>query len=142
MIPTYVTPYNGGELRIGWASWDGGRYKERSIKWAYPDKSGKVSRGAPEVPIEVLAEMFLVAYNQGEFNTTLTSSIQKPVPVLTPVAEMRKDALLAEREKLSSYMMIMQKLMVDLPWIDWKEAYNAINMRRASIDAALRPYNL
>jgi len=46
-----------GEVRIGWASWDKGDHKSASVKWAYPDTNGKVSRGSPEVPIDVLVEM-------------------------------------------------------------------------------------
>lgn len=46
-----------GELRIGWASWDGGDHQSGSVKWAYKDISGKISRGAPEVPIDVLTAM-------------------------------------------------------------------------------------
>jgi hypothetical protein len=69
MIPTYVEPHpDKGELRIGWASWDEGAYRNRSIKWAYPDSSGKISRGSPELPFHVLADMVILALRQGEFS--------------------------------------------------------------------------
>jgi hypothetical protein len=48
MVPTFSQPYGLGDLRIGIASWDQGDFKSRSIKYAYRDKSGKVSRGCPE----------------------------------------------------------------------------------------------
>lgn len=135
MIPTYVTPYNGGELRIGWASWDHGRYKERSIKWAYPDKSGKISRGAPELPFDVLASMFMLAYSQGELENTLNNGVVEPFP--TPAAGMRKDILREERKRLSFNLLILQRLMVDLPWVDWKEAYSTVEARWNEVNAAL-----
>jgi hypothetical protein len=69
MVPTYIEPYergeDRGELRIGWASWDK-NFRDRSIKWAYRDSSGKISRGCPELPFDVLVEMVLLAQRQGE----------------------------------------------------------------------------
>lgn len=55
------TPYTDkwgteGEIRLGYSSWDEDRVSS-SIKWAYRDRSGKISRGAPEVPIDVLFEL-------------------------------------------------------------------------------------
>ncbi len=68
MVPTYVETHpEKGELRIGWASWDQG-YKSRSVKWAYPDGSGKISRGAPELPFNILVDMVLLAHRQGELS--------------------------------------------------------------------------
>ena len=55
-----------GDLRIGIASWDAGDFKSRSIKYAYRDQSGKVSRGCPELPFDVLVEMTIVALKQKE----------------------------------------------------------------------------
>ena len=46
-----------GEIRVGWASWDSGDHQSGSVKWAYEDKTGKISRGSPEVPIDVLVAM-------------------------------------------------------------------------------------
>ena len=68
MIPTLILPYKNGDLRIGWASWDHGDYKARSIKWAYKDKSGKISRGAPEIPFDILVDMVTFAADQGELD--------------------------------------------------------------------------
>lgn len=69
MVPTHVAPYRDGELRIGWASWDHGSYTNRSIKWAYRDASGKISRGCPELPFDILVDMIIHAYKQGELST-------------------------------------------------------------------------
>lgn len=71
MTPTYTKPYKDGDLRIGWASWDRDketkkmRYKSRSIKYAYL-KDGKISRGAPELPFDILLDMVVLAAEQGE----------------------------------------------------------------------------
>ena len=92
MIPTYVIPYqNGdtkGELRIGWASWDSGNYRSRSIKWAYQDKSGKISRGSPEIPFDILLDMVVLAAAQGELDAVLNppdlgANERKPVKEMT-----------------------------------------------------------
>jgi hypothetical protein len=67
MIPTHIEQYNDdAELRIGWSSWDKGAFKERSIKLAYRDASGKISRGCPEVRFDVLVDMVILARRQGE----------------------------------------------------------------------------
>lgn len=66
MIPTFKKTYRDGELRIGWASWDEGSYTSRSIKYAYPDASGKISRGSPELPFNVLVDMTITALEEGE----------------------------------------------------------------------------
>jgi len=55
-----------GEIRIGWPSWDKGEHRSKSIKWAYRDESGKISRGSPEVPFDVLVEMVVYAMEKGE----------------------------------------------------------------------------
>jgi hypothetical protein len=68
MVPTFSQSYGAGDLRIGIASWDKGDFKSRSIKYAYPDKSGKVSRGCPELPFDVLVEMIILAHKQKELS--------------------------------------------------------------------------
>lgn len=65
MITTAKKQYRSGELRVGWASWDDGSLTERSIKYAYPDASGKISRGSPEIPIDMLADLVAYAHEQG-----------------------------------------------------------------------------
>jgi len=72
MIPTHTEPYQDGELlgelRVGWASWDDGHYQARSIKWAYPNASGKISRGCPELPFYILVDMVIAAKRLGELS--------------------------------------------------------------------------
>jgi len=82
MIPIMKKDYEdedgiAGEIRIGWASWDEGQYKAKSIKWAYKDKTGKISRGSPEVPFDVLVEMVLFALKNGELRKEQVTDLQK-----------------------------------------------------------------
>ncbi len=79
MVPTFVTPYHDGELRIGWASWDHGSYKNRSIKYAYKDKSGKVSRGCPELPFDILVDMVVLARSEGELPPDLVERLRDAI---------------------------------------------------------------
>lgn len=73
MIPTAKKGYTDklgtdGELRVGWASWDEGAFEKRSIKWAYKGRDGRVARTSPELPVDVLVEMALFAYEQRELS--------------------------------------------------------------------------
>ncbi len=77
MIPTHIEPYRDGELRIGWASWDKGRFEERSIKYAYRDDSGKISRGCPELPFDILVDMVAAALRQGELSLEEITQIRE-----------------------------------------------------------------
>ncbi len=81
MIPTYVEPHpEDGELRIGWASWDDD-YTHRSVKWAYRDSSGKISRGSPEVPFNILVDMVLLAHKQGELSSEEVERLRQTLAI-------------------------------------------------------------
>ena len=56
-----------GEIRVGWASWDNGEQQSGSVKWAYPDKNGKISRGSPEVSPDVLVAMVKMVIENESF---------------------------------------------------------------------------
>ena len=77
MIPTCQKPYRDGDLRIGWASWDKDPitkrhlYKNRSVKYSYPGRNGNISRGAPEIPFDILLDMVAFAAAQGELDGDL-----------------------------------------------------------------------
>jgi hypothetical protein len=130
MIPTHVIPYRDGELRIGWASWDDGTFQDRSIKYAYPDKSGKISRGCPELPFDILIDMLMLAYSQGEL-ANLQSSAKDP----TDIGQMTPVELDEERKKLTIGLMTLQKLMMDFPWVSWKNVYDALGARQDQVKA-------
>ena len=57
-------PPDWREIRIGIASWDKGDRSAWSIKFAWPDTRGRVSRGG-EIPIDALPEMFAFAVREG-----------------------------------------------------------------------------
>jgi hypothetical protein len=76
MIPTFTKAYREGDLRIGWASWDDGNYQSRSIKYAYPDSSGKISRGCPELPFDILVDMVILAHQKGELSSKEVARIR------------------------------------------------------------------
>jgi hypothetical protein len=76
MVPTHIVPYKNGDLRVGWASWDDGSYQDRSIKYAYRDASGKISRGCPELPFDILVDMVVHAYQQGELSVDEVSRLR------------------------------------------------------------------
>jgi hypothetical protein len=84
MITTYKEEYGpsqynntGEQLRIGWASWDDNTFQYRSIKYVYLDTSGKISRGCPELPFDILVDMVIAANQQGELSEGDIEKIKK-----------------------------------------------------------------
>lgn len=126
MIPTRVFPYThgtvSGEIRIGWASWDDGSYTDRSIKWAYPDASGKVSRGAPELPFDILIDMVDIAMTEGE----LTPFLPALSGQLKDLTKATKQELRDEKKALSAIIGRLMLLMRDVPWANWQPVYDKI----------------
>ena len=64
----YKEPVRGSkdcELRIGIASWDDGSETEKSIKFAWRDKNGRIARGG-EFPIDALPQALAFAIKMGE----------------------------------------------------------------------------
>jgi hypothetical protein len=134
VIPTYKIPYRDGELRIGWASWDDGSYTARSIKYAYPDGSGKISRGSPEIPFDILVDMCLLAAEQKELGDLWKPS-RTPKPA--SLAEATKQELLDEKKRLTIVLMRLQQLAVDVPWVDWASVYDPIGSRLEGIKSKI-----
>jgi hypothetical protein len=54
----------GCEFRLGFASWDKGKQTERSVKFAWLDKNGRVARGG-EFPVEALPQALDFAIRKG-----------------------------------------------------------------------------
>ena len=137
MIPTYVQPYRHGELRIGWASWDNGTFSHRSIKWAYQDASGKISRGSPEIPFDILIDMVDLAYQHNE----ISPHLPPPSGIVHDVTKLTKSQLVEERKVIAAHLGSVQRLIAALPWVDWEKAYNAIGARYEAVKAEinLRP---
>jgi hypothetical protein len=130
MITTYKETYRNGELRIGWASWDKGQYKERSIKFAYRDTSGKISRGSPELPFDVLIDMLVLAAEQNE----LDQAIPKPrAQKLADINTLSFADLKTERASLSITLTQLQKMVSDHPWANWHPIYDQIGKRLETV---------
>ena len=134
MIPTYKIPYRDGELRIGWASWDDGSYTARSIKYAYPDGSGKISRGSPEIPFDILVDMCMLAADQKELHDIFEPGRRsKP----TALSEATEQELQDEKKCLTVALMRLQQLAIDVPWADWASVYDPIGSRLESVKSRI-----
>ena len=131
MITTTKTPYKDGDLRIGWASWDDGSMTDRSIKYAYKDVSGKISRGAPELPLDILIDMVVYAYSENELRFESARCDQLNIDTAT------KQELLEEKKLLASSLMILSKMNMVLPWAEFKDPYDQIGTRYEKIKAKL-----
>lgn len=133
MIPTHVFPYRHGELRIGWASWDDGSYTARSIKWAYRDASGKISRGSPELPFDILLDMIDLATLQGELKPHISSQPRAP----RDLQKATKAELLDERKSLAARLASLQVMISEVPWADWQPIYDQLGARYDAIKAEI-----
>lgn len=126
MITTYKVPYRDGELRIGWASWDDGKYESRSIKYAYRDSSGKISRGSPELPFDVLVDMLLLAEDQGELGAIMPESAARDV---RDVSQLSLAELRDERTTLSVALGRLQVLTSQIRWAHWQPIHDQLGTR-------------
>lgn len=120
MIVTQKTPYRDGELRLGWASWDDGSLTARSIKYAYRDGSGKISRGAPEIPLDVLVDMLRYAAEQGELSF---------VPKAATRGHQTARQVLAERNGLATVHALLVQLRAELSWLDLEAVIRQVEAR-------------
>jgi len=133
MITTHKVPYRNGELRIGWASWDDGSLTSRSIKYAYPDTSGKISRGSPELPFDILIDMLVLAADQREIDQALTiPGSGSPADAST----MSTVDLNEEKKLLSTSLLRLQQLVASVPWASWK-VYDQIGKRLEAVRAEI-----
>ena len=126
MIPTHIVPYRDGELRIGWASWDDGKYEARSIKYAYPDSSGKISRGSPELSFDVLVDMLLLAAEQRELAEIVPKAV---VDDPSDISQVSLAELEDEKRTLSVVLTRLQPLVSEIRWANWKPVYDQIGAR-------------
>jgi hypothetical protein len=133
MITTHKFPYRNGELRIGWASWDDGSLTARSIKYAYPDSSGKISRGSPELPFDILVDMLVLAGDQKEIDESIPTLSG---PDLQSPAAMSDQELRDEKVVLSTTLIRLQQLVLAVRWADWS-VYDQIGARLDAIRAEI-----
>ncbi len=127
MITTHKIPHGKGELRIGWASWDDGSLTARSIKYAYPDSSGKISRGSPELPFDVLVAMVLLAAEKGELDKFMPGRAAAAKP--RDVSGVSPRELVDEKDALTVALTRIQGLIIEVPWADWQPIYDEIGAR-------------
>ena len=133
MITTHKVPYGRGELRIGWASWDDGKFEERSIKYAYPDSSGKISRGSPELPFDVLVAMVLLAAEQKELDNIMPKTALANDP--RDVSQISPSELGDEKDTLTVALTRIQGLIAEIPWANWQPIYDQIGARLEAVRA-------
>ncbi len=85
MVPIYRKPYDDGELLLGWPTWDPtGKDGKMSVKYSYKLKSGRPSRGAPEVPIRIAVDMIIFA---GEYNQLTQDEIKRLQKMLNQLSK-------------------------------------------------------
>ena len=135
MITTHKVPYRNGELRIGWASWDDGKYEERSIKFAYRDRSGKISRGSPELPFHVLVDMLVLAADQKELDEIMPKAVTTNPP---DVSQVSLGELRDEKKTLSVALIRLQGLVCEIPWADWQPIYDQIGIRLDAVKGQIQ----
>lgn len=121
-------------MRIGWASWDDGSLTERSIKYPYPDASGKISRGCPELPFDILVDMCLRAADNDEL-----ASQWKPQRTRTPlnVEKMADGDLEEEKKMLTIALLRLIQLEMDVRWADWAKVHGPISSRLEEVKSEM-----
>lgn len=132
MIVTHKIPYREGELRLGWASWDDGTLTERSVKYAYRDASGKISRGAPEISLDMLVDMLRFAAEQGGLRLS-------PSPHVGAVENLSRASLQEELRGLNTALILVQRLTADFPWVKGLgRTYDELGARKEAVADALK----
>jgi hypothetical protein len=79
MVPIYREDFEDGELLLGWPTWDstGKKWGQMSVKYRYPGKDGRPSRGAPEVSMSALVGMVKLAVKHGALSGQATADLRK-----------------------------------------------------------------
>jgi hypothetical protein len=136
MITLKKKEYEAGfsELRFGIASWDNGSLTKKSLKYAYQDKNGRISRGSPELPIRVVIDLLLFAAENGalydEFDDTQKNEAK-------PIAALTHEELSQERKDLASAAIILNKLQKRFSSIDFKSIQDQIDTRKSQVKQAI-----
>jgi hypothetical protein len=139
MIPIFEFPYGHGHINIGWASWDDGSKTSVSIKYAYPDSRGRISRGSPEIALEdflVMREFFLK--NEKGIQAILNPGKEfTSKPEKIDVQALSKQELLHEGDELRRSLLEMQRIQMMFRWLPLEEIYNDLGKRYEDVKAQL-----
>jgi hypothetical protein len=139
MIPVFEISYRSGKIIIGWASWDDGSKTAVSIKYAYPDSRGRISRGSPEIALEdffAMREFFVE-------NEPRIQAILKPAPKFSSapakvdVQGLSKQELVLECDELRRSLLEMQRIQMKFQWLPMKESYTELGKRYDEVKARL-----
>ncbi len=139
MIPIFEFPYGHGHINIGWASWDDGSKTSVSIKYAYPDSRGRISRGSPEIALEdFLAMREFFVENEARIQAILKPGHKfNSTPAKTDVQALSKQELLQEGKELRRSLLEMQRIQMIFQWLPLEEIYNVLGKRYEEVKAQL-----
>lgn len=131
MIAIFEFPYREGQINIGWASWDDGSKTSVSIKYAYPDSRGRISRGSPEIALEdffAMREFFVE--NEAGIQAILKPGLKfSRTPLKVEVSLLTKEELIQERDELRRSRLELLRILTKFPWIDLKRGYDDLGTR-------------
>lgn len=139
MIPIFEFPYGHGHINIGWASWDDGSKTSVSIKYAYPDSRGRISRGSPEIALEDFLAMreFFVENEKGIQAILNPGKEFTRKPEKIDVEALSKQELLQEGKELRRSLLEMQRIQMMFQWLPLEEIYNVLGKRYEEVKAQL-----
>lgn len=96
--------------------------------------SGKISRGSPELPFDILVDMCVLASDQKELEDFWKSGRSSKVP---PVGKAAVEELNEERKRLTIALTRLQQLAMDVPWAEWTHVYDPIGARLEDVKAEI-----
>jgi len=139
MIPIFQFPYRDGQINIGWSSWDEGRHTEVSIKYAYPDSRGRVSRGSPEIALDVFLTMreFFLEKEESIQSILNLCKVAPPPPAKADVSTLTKDQLEKEGIELRRALLEMQRIIMQFPWLPLRENHDELGVRYEQVKSRL-----
>jgi hypothetical protein len=131
VIPVFEFPYRHGHINIGWASWDDGSKTSVSIKYAYPDSRGRISRGSPEIALEdFLAMREFFVENEAGIQAILKPGLKfSSIPAKVEVSQLSKEELIQERDDLRRSRLELLRIITKFPWLDLKKGHDDLGVR-------------
>jgi hypothetical protein len=112
----------------------GGDLGQRRTVNLFTAGSGKISRGSPELPFDILVDMCVLASDQKELEDFWKSGRSSKVP---PVGKAAVEELNEERKRLTIALTRLQQLAMDVPWAEWTHVYDPIGARLEDVKAEI-----